>query len=596
MSKGVIICIDDDRTILVSLRDQLNRIVNDEYDIELAESGEEALELFQEIKSSNIEIPLAICDQMLSGMSGEEVLIKIHAEQIQTRTILLTGQPNLEGVLKAINQANLYRYISKPWEETDLSLTVREALTSYHRDRKLQEQNLNLLQTNRLLQEEITKRQVIEEKLRYENLHDSLTNLANRTLLIHTLNQVLEKARNLDRYLFAVLFVDLERFKTVNETLGHTVGDRLLISVARRLEQIVRSTDTIARIGGDEFVILIEPIKDLEDAILIAQRICEEFQLPFSLEEQEVFASPSIGITFGNQQYQQPSQVLRDADIAMHFSRQNKIPGYEIFQPSMHSKTLERIKIERDLVHALKNEEFRVYYQPIIAVSNFKIVGFEALVRWQHPIRGLVSPYEFIPIAERTGLIVDIGEWVLKTACQQMKSWSSQFPDQKLKISVNISLKQLKDPDLIPKIDRVLAESGWDSHKLQLEITESMLMDDVDELLKIFAQLAMRNIQLSIDDFGTGYSSLSYLHRLPVNYLKVDRSFVKNIYDRPESQKITELIVMLAHNLGMEVIAEGVETTQQLECLKPFNCEYIQGYLFSPPVPVEQVTQLISQM
>jgi diguanylate cyclase (GGDEF)-like protein len=596
MNKGVIVCIDDEKMVLVSLRDQLSRIVEDKYDIELAESGEEALEFLREIKASDIEIPLVICDRLLSGISGEEVLIKIHAEFPETLTILLTGEHNFQGVLKAVNQANLYRYISKPWEETDLGLTVKEALRSYDRDRKLKEQNSSLRQINRLLEEEVGKRQLIEEQLRYENLHDSLTGLANRTLILRSLHQAIEKLRNPGNYLFALLFVDLERFKAINDTLGHTVGDRLLIAVAHRLQRIVRNTDTVARIGGDEFVILIEPIKETGDAILIAERICEEFKSPFWLEEQEVLAFPSVGITFSTQEYQQPSQVLRDADIAMYFSRQKTTPGYEVFQPTMHSKTIERLKIEKDLSNAIKNEELRVYYQPIIAVENTTIVGFEALIRWQHPTRGLVSPLEFIPIAERTGLIVDIGEWVLKTACQQMKSWSLQFPDCSLKISVNISLKQLKDPNLIAKIDQIIAETGFEYHKLQLEITESTLMDNVDELLKIFAQLATRKIQLSIDDFGTGYSSLSYLHRFPVNYLKVDRSFIRNIATHSESKKITELIVMLAHNLDMEVVAEGVETTQQLECLRPFNCEYVQGYLFSPPVPIEAATKLISEI
>jgi diguanylate cyclase (GGDEF)-like protein len=595
MAKAVIICIDDDRMVLTGLRDQLNRILKHRYDIELAESGEEALEIFKDIYSVNNEVPLVICDQILSGMSGEEVLISIHSQYPQTRTILLTGQPNLKGVLKAVNQASLYRYIAKPWEETDLGLTIKEALRSYHSDRKLKRQNLNLKRINSLLQEEIAKRQGIETQLRYENFHDHLTGLANRSLLLRTLHQAIDKTQNLDNYLFALLFVDLERFKSINDTLGHTVGDLLLIAVARRLEQVVRLTDTIARVGGDEFVILVEPIKNPEDATLVAQRIGEEFKLPFQLEGQEVFAFPTIGITFSNQQYQQASQVLRDADIAMYFSRQKRTNAYEIFQPSMHSKTIERLNIERDLNRALKNQEFRVYYQPIISVASSEIVGFEALVRWHHPTKGLVSPAEFIPIAERSGLIVDIGEWVLKTACQQMKTWSLEFPDNKLKISVNISLKQLKDPELIAKIDCILTETDWQGYKLQLEITESMLMDDVDRLIETFAQLASRNIQLSIDDFGTGYSSLSYLHRFPVNYLKVDRSFIKNISKHLESKKITELIIMLAHNLDMEVVAEGVETTEQLECLRPFNCEYVQGYLFSPPVPAEAATKLLCQ-
>lgn len=593
MAKRVIICVDDDRHFLFSLRDRLSQIVADKYEIELAESGEEALELLKEIKDNSREIPLIICDSLLSGIAGEEVLATVHSLYPQTRTILLTGRPNLEGVLKAVNQANLYRYISKPWEETDLSLTVREALRSYDRDRELQQQNKSLKRVNRLLKQEITKRKEIEQLLRYENLHDSLTSLANRASIVQSLHCALERVRNSESYLFALLFIDIQRFKAINDTLGHTVGDRLLVAIARRLEQIVRVSDTIARIGGDEFVILIEPLHKSQDAVSVAERICDEFSKPFCLEEQELIALPNIGIAFSSQDYLQPSQILRDADIAMHFSREKRTPSYEIFQPLMHSKTIERLRIERDLDRALKNEELRVYYQPIIEINSTKITGFEALIRWRHPTKGLISPCEFIPIAERTGAIVSIGEWVLKTACQQVKLWERQFPNLHLKIGVNISLRQLQDPYLIPKIDKILADSGCDANKIHLELTESMLMDDIDRLLAIFAQLVNRKIQLYIDDFGTGYSSLSYLHRFPLKCLKVDRSFIKNINDRPESKKITESIVMLAHNLNMEVIAEGVETNQQLESLRPLNCKYAQGFLFSRPISALEATGLI---
>ena len=458
---------------------------------------------------------------------------------------------------------------------------------------------------------DITARKQAEEQLRYGALHDDLTNLPNRTLLIERLELALRRAKRAsnfpagDRlettaahkdYLFAVLFIDLDRFKVVNDSLGHQVGDQLLVAIARELETFVRSTDTVARLGGDEFIILLDPIKDINDAIQVASRICRELRAPFHLEGREVFTTASIGIALSSPDYNQGSELLRNADIAMYRAKEKgSLARYEVFDQVMYAQALEQLQLENDLRQALERQEFQVYYQPIVSLITGRLTGFEALVRWQHPVRGKVSPAEFIPIAEETGLIVPIGEWVLREAAQQMSVWRTQFSIAKpLKISVNLSVKQLKEPNFIEKIDSILAQTGLEGQSLQLELTESMLMDNVEELIGILSLLRARAIQLSIDDFGTGYSSLSYLHRFPVNNLKIDRCFVSRIGEKGENREIVETIVTLAHQLDMEVIAEGVETLQQLNQLKELTCEEVQGYLFSKPLERESAEALIA--
>ncbi len=452
----------------------------------------------------------------------------------------------------------------------------------------------DLERANQNLEQEIVERQQIGQKLEYNALHDPLTDLPNRTLLMERLEQVIKRIRREENYLCAVLFIDLDRFKIINDSLGHQIGDLLLIAIAQKLTSIVRETDTIARLGGDEFIALLEPISQIKDAINIAERIIKELQSPFYLEKRQVFTAASIGIVLSSKEYSQADDILRDADIAMYRAKSRGKARYEMFDQEMYNLAVARHKLENNLRHALDRQEFQVYYQPIISLDNKKIVGFEALLRWQHPEQGLISPAKFLPIAEEIGLIVPIGEWILHSACQQMALWQTQISTaSQLKMSVNLSAKQLQDPNFLGAVKRVLTQTGLEGKSLQLELTESMLMENLKALTTLLWQLKEEGIELSIDDFGTGYSSLSYLHRLPIDNLKIDRSFIKSIGKEKDGRNIVATIINLAHQMEMTTIAEGIESPKQLDRLQFLGCEKVQGYLFSRPVPSDQATALL---
>lgn len=452
----------------------------------------------------------------------------------------------------------------------------------------------DLEKANQNLEQEIVERQQIGKKLEYNALHDPLTNLPNRTLLMERLEQNIKKIQREDNYLFAVLFLDLDRFKIINDSLGHQIGDLLLIAIAQKLTSIVRETDTIARLGGDEFIALLEPISQIKDAIDIVERIIKELQLPFFLEDRQVFTSASIGIVLGSPKYIQGDDLLRDADIAMYRAKSQGKNRYEMFDQEMYNHALARHKMENNLHHALDRQEFKVYYQPIIALETKTIVGFEALLRWQHPEQGLISPGKFLSIAEETGLIKPIGEWILYSACQQMALWQASISHaSQLKISVNLSVKQLQDPNFWKIVKRILAQTGLEGKVLQLELTESMLMENLEVLSTLLWQLRNEGIELSIDDFGTGYSSLSYLHHLPIDHLKIDRSFIKSIGEKKDGRNIVATIINLAHQMNMNTIAEGIESQEQLNRLEYLGCDKVQGYLFSKPVSPDKATALL---
>ena len=442
---------------------------------------------------------------------------------------------------------------------------------------------------------DITERKKMEQQLLYDALHDSLTGLPNRALFMDRLEQELKRTRTQQGYLFAVLFLDLDRFKIVNDSMGHLVGDKLLVEIARRIEECVRTTDTVARLGGDEFTILLENISNLEVATKIAEKIDKTLAIPFSLEGYELFTSASIGIALSTQGYEKPEDILRDADLTMYSAKERGKARYEVFDRSMHTKAIERLHIENDLRRGIEREEFVVHYQPITSLSTGKITGFEALARWHHPTKGFISPGDFIPIAEETGLIIPLGNWLLEESCRQLKVWQLKYPEHSaLKISVNLSGKQLKEPSLIGQIDHILVKTQLRATSLKLEITESVLMENIEQAAQTLLALRERKIQLSIDDFGTGYSSLSYLHRFPVDTLKIDRSFINEIQSGQENSAIVKTIVTLAHMLNMDVIAEGIETTSQLDRLKILKCEHGQGFYFSKPLSKEDAERLIA--
>jgi diguanylate cyclase (GGDEF)-like protein/PAS domain S-box-containing protein len=441
---------------------------------------------------------------------------------------------------------------------------------------------------------DITERKLAEEKLERNAFYDSLTDLPNRALFIDRLEHALIRNKRNPESVFAVLFLDLDGFKLINDSLGHLTGDRLLQSFAERLSECLRPSDTLARLGGDEFTILLEDINNIKDAILVAQRVLQNLTQPFNLDDRQVFTNTSIGIALSRQDYQRSEEILRDADTAMYRAKARGKGCYAVFDPKMYYLALSRLQLETDLRQAIAKEEFQVFYQPIASLENEIITEFEALIRWQHPEKGLISPAEFIPIAEETGLIVPIGQWILKEACKQMKDWQDKFlPQIPWNIHINLSGKQIKGINLIEQIDEILAETGLEASSLKLEITESLLIENVEIATNLFLELRKRNIELCLDDFGTGYSSLSYLHRFPVSTIKIDRSFVMRMKSKDESSEIVRAIVLLSHVLGMNVIAEGIETEAQLEQLKKLNCEKGQGYYFSKPLSKEDVEELL---
>lgn len=448
---------------------------------------------------------------------------------------------------------------------------------------------------------DITDRKQAEEQLIHNAFYDQLTGLANRALFMDRLRQTVRWAKQNRKYksrskpyLFAVLFLNLNRFKLVNDSLGNRIGDQLLQCFARRLQTCICPTDTVARLGGDEFAILLEGIQDVSDAIRVAEAINQILMTPFYLDGCEIFMTISIGIALNTSSNNKPENLLRDADIAMYSAKAKGQSRYEVFDAILHEVAIDKLQIESDLRRAIERQEFRVYYQPIVSLYTGRINGFEALIRWQHPQRGLVYPTEFIPTAEETGLITAIGWWTLQEACRQLKVWQQQFPATKpLTMNVNLSCKQFTQNNLLEQIDTVLQQNQLSVGSLKLEITESVVMENPDLVRDILLELKKREIHLCIDDFGTGYSSLSRLHHFPISTLKIDRSFVSRIGALGENSEIVQAIVTLAQTLSMDVVAEGIEVSEQVSPLIALQCEYGQGYFFSKPVDSEAAAELL---
>ena len=463
-------------------------------------------------------------------------------------------------------------------------------------EQQVAERTAQLIKANKQLQIELTERKRTEAQLAYTALHDPLTNLPNRALLMDRLNHVLEHAKRNKDFEFAVFFMDLDRFKVVNDSLGHNIGDLLLIESGKRLTNCIRSEDTVARLGGDEFVILLEGTRNSSHYLQVADRVQHVLSLPTDLMGQKVFVSVSTGIVLSDDRYKRPEDILRDADIAMYRAKSRGRGRYEIFDSSMLDGVMTRLELENGLRRALENDEFIVHYQPILDLQSQRIVGFEALARWQHPTRGLIMPADFIPTAEEIGLIVPIGYWVLEKACQQISIWQKKNPsDPPLSISVNLSARQCAQSDLVHRISGILRENKLDPASLKLELTESLVVEDSASTAAMLTQLREMGVQVYIDDFGTGYSSLSYLHNLPIDTLKIDRTFISQLGNADESKEIVRTILSLAHSLGMKVIAEGVETQIQLSSLQKLNCEFMQGFLFSKPVDEQEAGAMLGK-
>jgi len=431
--------------------------------------------------------------------------------------------------------------------------------------------------------------------------YDQLTNLPNRTNFLSYLGRMIERTKWQSNYLFAVLFIDLDNFKIINDSLGHIIGDKLLVEVARRLEKCTRPTDRISRVegsdkvsrfGGDEFALFLNDVKDISSATRVANRIQQALQKPFNLDGHELYTSASIGIALSATGYKNAEDVLRDADSAMYRAKDTGRAHAEIFDDEMHVRVSKILQLESDLRTAVEEEQFMVYYQPIVSATDSRITGAEALLRWNHPQKGFISPMDFIPIAEETGLISTIGEWVLRTACAQNKAWQDAGYKHLL-MKVNFSSRQFKDENLIEAVKKVIRETGMPAQLLDMEITESISM--ADNSIKILNQLTAMGLQTSIDDFGTGYSSIGSLTRFPINTIKIDRTFIKDIAIDVNAEAIIKAIIAMAHSLNMDVIAEGVETEEQLAFLQSEKCDKIQGYLFSRPVPGKDYGKLLEK-
>lgn len=444
---------------------------------------------------------------------------------------------------------------------------------------------------------DITEHKAAENKLQHDAHHDALTGLPNRAMLMERLSRSLERTKHNNNYLFAILFIDLDRFKIINDSLGHLAGDKLLHCITKRLIEVTRPEDMVARLGGDEFVVLLESLKEKNQVASIAARVLKHISAPIDLGGDEVYTTASIGVAFASPVYERAETLLRDADIAMYRAKTAGKARFEIFDPEMHTRAVSLLHLENDLRRAIQRNELLLHYQPIVSLENGEMIGFEALARWHHPQRGTIPPNEFIPVAEDTGLIIPIGEWVLREACRQMRAWEMMYEAMPpLMISVNLSGRQLEQPDLVEMIEAVLAETEMNPNYLRLEITESIIMQNAEKTIEKIERIRALGIRISIDDFGTGYSSLSYLHRFPIDTLKVDRSFINSINDDTENSEIVRSIIMLAHNLGIEVIAEGVETREQLNYLQEMKCGYGQGYYYSRPVNSHRAADLIKKL
>lgn len=431
------------------------------------------------------------------------------------------------------------------------------------------------------------------ERFRHAAFHDSLTNLPNRNLFLEKLKLRLEKLKHQPKKKFAVLSLDLNRFKIINESLGHSVGDRLILHVARRLCGLMREGDVVARFSGDEFGIILNDLQIADDAVQFAELIEHKILAPFFINGRQVFTSVSIGIVVGNSGYENAEDILRDANIAMYHAKKND-KSYLVFDQKMYACAVTLLQLETDLRHAVDRNEITVYYQPVVDLTTLKLIGFEALMRWNHPQRGLVSPGEFIQLAEETGLIIPLTLWTLQKACLQLVEWQKeQLMDRPLMMSINLSGKMFARLDIVEQVRKIIIETGINPARLKLEITESAVMENAEGSIYLLKQLRSLGIQVSIDDFGTGYSSLSYLHRFPIDMLKVDRSFVSTMEDGSENGEIVRTIISLAKTLKLGVVAEGIETIHQLHQLRILGCDYGQGYLFSRPLSAEEIGPIL---
>ncbi|MGE5775306.1 MAG: putative bifunctional diguanylate cyclase/phosphodiesterase [Chloroflexota bacterium] len=481
----------------------------------------------------------------------------------------------------------LLRQIIMLFENKKLNTDLQQAME------RLQIQAAELETTNQELQNEIAERKVIEQELTYDSLHDAMTGLPNRVLFLDRLGQAIKYSKRRTDYTCAVLFIDIDLFKVINDSLGHLAGDQLLISMGRRMRATLRSSDTIARLGGDEFAVLLEITGTKESALVVAAKVQEAIKLPFKVDGHELHITASIGVVMNMEGYDLPEEILRDADIAMYQAKASGKARFEVFDIRMRSQAFSRLETEQELRLALENREFQIYYQPILSLRSNQLVSFEALIRWCHPKRGLILPGEFLPVAEASGLILSIENWVLNEACMQLKKWHTKYPGYRhVNINVNISSRQFSQPNFVNEVVEALQRNDLRPESLRLEITENVLISNYTAANKVFAQLRDLGIQLQIDDFGSGYSSLGYLQHFPISGVKIDKSFIDGMGKGRKGTELIRAIVSMTRELDMEATAEGIETDEQLNALKDLLCSLGQGFLLSRPLDKESAEKM----
>lgn len=583
---GNILIIDDNPE---NLRLLSRMLIKRGYDVRQALNGMMALNAVE------VQAPdLILLDIMMPQIDGYEVCkqLKSNPKTAGIPVIFLSALDDVDNKLKgfAVGGAD---YITKPFQFDEVLVRVQNQLSLQFARRKILELNIELEQR---VKERTQQLEDVHAELMKRVLYDELTNLPNRVYFIQKLAATLQELQKNPEQQFAVLFLDCDRFKVINDSLGHSVGDQLLIAIAYRLASSLEPNHILSRFGGDEFAILLTNLSDPNIVIELAEKIINILGHPFEIQSYPIYINASIGVAYSQPSYTRPDQILRDVDTAMYEAKARGKSCYQVFNPAMYENALSFLQVETDLRVALKEQQLRVNYHPIIALKTGKIIGFEALACWQHPQRGLVCPAEFIPVAEETGLITEVGAWILREACQQIYQWQEQIKKLKespLIISVNLTPRQFTQPNLISQLDQVLQETNLDSRCLKLEIKESVIMDNLKTAQTILNQLKQRNIKLSLDDFGTGYSSLSYLHSFPVDSLKIDQSFIQDLDENSQNLGLVPVIINIAQKMGITVIAEGIETLQQLKKLKELNCDFGQGYFFSEPIPPEQALALL---
>ncbi len=586
--------------------------INVAYDIDFATQGQEGLEKIQLAAAQGRPYALAFIDmRMPPGWDGLETLQHIWAVNSDIQCVICTAYSDYtwDDIIASLGISDRLLILKKPFDEAEVS-QIAMAMTekwSITRSNEVYVSNLQhtkdqLQKSNDRLYREVSNRKAAEEKLRHSAFHDPLTDLPNRALLLEQIERSIERSKRHEDYNFAVLFLDLDNFKVINDSLGHQKGDELLIEVAHRLQTSLRmldttsrpANDTAARLGGDEFIIHLDGLQHPGDATMVAERVLDQLSAPMILHGHEIQVTASIGVALDENGYHGAGDILRDADTALQEAKANGKGKYLVFSKKMRQRAIHRLQMEEDLRKAINRQELRLQYQPIVSLTSGHIEGFEALLRWDHPESGLISPQAFIPIAEETGLIITIGEWVLREACRQGRVWQDKYQNLKAPyISVNLSPKQFANANLMQSIQRVLQETGLGPRHLKLEITENAVIENNELAAKILKGCQELGIEIYLDDFGTGYTSLSYLHDLPINAIKIDQAFTKDMSLNGQHAATIQAIQTLAQNRGMKVIVEGIEILEQLCQVQVLDCEFGQGYYFSKPLDAEQAEAML---